>query len=177
MDILKQVRALVDELFNTTFHIEDEFGHTHTMSINNIGYSFKFDHAKRRFGCCNYRKQQITLSKHLCEVNPHQLNLKIKDTILHEMAHAFSFNIYGSAGRGHGRKWQSIAKQIGSDGKRCYSDADFGGIEMPESKYTLTCNTCGNTRNMHRRPKRRYSCGQCSDKFDPEYLMELVQNY
>lgn len=178
MSNLKAVEKLANELLNKKFSIRDRFGNIRHLSAKSIGYTFKFDHAKRRFGCCNYSRKTISLSKHMCEINLHQLDGKITDTILHELAHAFAVEIFGREGKGHGHIWKSVAKQIGSDAKRCFSYSDFGGINKPESKYTLTCPTCGNESPMHRKPKRSYACGECcTNGFDPKHKMTLTQNY
>lgn len=173
---IKAVEKLANELLDTTFTIKTS-QNTYNLNAKKIGYSFKFDRAKRRFGCCKYTKKLITLSKHMCEQNLHQLNGKIRDTILHELAHAFSYHIYGMNGTGHGWRWKNVAKQIGSVAKRCYSYDDFGGLNKPESKYTLSCSNCGHTSPMHRKPKRIYSCGKCAKEFNPKYKLTLTQNY
>lgn len=178
MTTLKDVERLANELLNKTFTINTYWGDKQ-VNAKQLGYTFKFDYAKRRFGCCNYKYKTISLSKPLCEINLHQLEGKITDTILHELAHAFCVEIYGRKdGRGHDHKWQSIALQIGSDGKRCFNHSDFGGIEKPNSKYTLVCNTCGHEASMHRQPKYARSCGKCApNRYDEEFKMVLRQNY
>ena len=105
MNTLKDVERLANELLNNKFSIRDQYGNIRHISAKGIGYTFKFDHAKRRFGCCNYTRKTISLSKHLCEANLNQLHGKITDTILHELAHAFCVQLYGmSDGRGHGHR-------------------------------------------------------------------------
>jgi predicted SprT family Zn-dependent metalloprotease len=179
MSNLKAVEKLANELLSKKFSLIDRNGNIRHISAKGIGYTFKFDHAKRRFGCCNYGTKTISLSKHLCEANLNQLNGKITDTILHELAHAFCVEIFGIRdGRGHGYKWKTIAKQIGSDGKRCYSYSDFGGINKPESKYTHICPTCSKESPVHRKPKRSYACGDCcTNGYDPQHKLILRQNY
>lgn len=51
------------------------------------GWRFKFDNAKRRFGCCNYRTQTISLSRYVTELNSRD---NVIDTVLHEVAHALA---------------------------------------------------------------------------------------
>ena len=177
MSTLKDVQNLANELINKTFTIETYSGNKQ-ISAKQLGYTFKFDSAKRRFGCCNYSRKTISLSKHMCEVNLHQIEGKIKDTILHELAHAFSFHLYGFEGKGHGYKWQNVARQIGSDAKRCFSYSDFGGLNKPQSKYSHVCPTCGNETPVHRKPKRTYACGKCcTNGYDARHKLILKQNY
>ena len=48
-------------------------------------WGFAFDHARRRFGACNYTRRRITLSRPLTLLNGID---EVRDTILHEIAHA-----------------------------------------------------------------------------------------
>lgn len=179
MSTLKQVQELANNLLETKFEIKTITGSIEILSAEEIGYNFRFDKAKRRFGCCRYVAKEITLSKYLVEANPHQVGKKIKDTILHELAHAFCIEIYGRReGRGHDYKWVSIAKQIGSEGRRCWSTKDFGGVNKAQSKYTGVCPSCGTKSHYHRKPKLRRSCSKCyPSRFNSEYEIEITQNY
>ncbi|MCY4100096.1 MAG: SprT-like domain-containing protein [Rhodobacteraceae bacterium] len=69
-------------------------------------WNLRFDESIRFLGKCNYRDKIIHLSR------SHALDGKdseIRDTILHEIAHALA----GPKAR-HGHKWKMIAKQIGA---------------------------------------------------------------
>lgn len=79
------------------------------------GWSFRFDHARRRFGSCRYRERVITLSRPLVLLNGVD---EVRDTILHEIAHALT------PGDGHGGKWKSACRRIGARPVRCYTDSD-----------------------------------------------------
>ena len=63
------------------------------------GWSFEFDHARRRFGRCDYTHRRITLSKPLTFLNPIE---EVRDTLLHEIAHALA-----GERAGHGAKWRT----------------------------------------------------------------------
>jgi len=52
-----------------------------------VGWTFKFDHARRRFGCCNFTRRTISLSRPLTFLND---DAEVRDTILHEIAHALA---------------------------------------------------------------------------------------
>ncbi len=177
MGTIQDIERLVIQLMNTRFEFKAN-GENHVMSARGIGYRFEWDGAKRRFGACHYGHKKITLSKPLCSINLDKIYGKIKDTILHEIAHAFSVEVYGRInGRGHDWRWRGIALAIGCDGKRCY---DSSAVEKPKAKYTLSCpnDACDVQGSMHRKPKVNRSCGKCSGgKYNPKYEMILTQNY
>ena len=135
MDILR-AKLLAIELM-------DKYG------LLNDGWYFKFDKAKRRFGCCNYTDKEITLSEPLCELNSEQYVL---DTILHEIAHALC------PGQHHNHVWRRKAIEIGCTGKRCYSN----NVIQPKFKYTAVCCNCKTEYNRIRAPRNNSSCGTCS---------------
>jgi len=126
-------------------------------------WMFEFDNAKLRFGRCNKTKKIISLSMHLVKLNNKK---EVKDTILHEIAHALS------PVRGHNNYFYNICRQIGAEPSRCYSNK----VKQPDSPYKLICNNCGKSTNMYRKIKRERSCGRCSPgKFDKKFLLEFVE--
>jgi predicted SprT family Zn-dependent metalloprotease len=141
-----------------------------------LGWRFNYDNCVRQFGSCEYGTKKISLSKKLVSLNDVDT---VKDTILHEIAHAFCVYIYGvKRGKGHGDYWKSIAKQIGCDGNRCFSS---DSVTMPKSKYTLICDTCGAETPKYRKISSTYACGKCCNthnngKFSHEYKLRLVEN-
>tara|TARA_R110000868_G_scaffold105774_1_gene290337 strand:- start:5234 stop:5752 length:519 start_codon:yes stop_codon:yes gene_type:complete len=172
MSSIIKVELLAENLMSKNFTVKAG-GSLFTISAKSLGYTFKWDNAKRRSGRISYTTKVISLSKSKVKVNLHQVDTVIKNTILHEIAHAFSFKIYGREGRGHGNKWQSIAKQIGCSGDRCTS-----GYEESKSKYTLHCTTCDKKSTMHRKSKYSHSCGVCSPKvYNKKYELKIIQNF
>ena len=121
-----------------------------------VEWSFTFDRSKVRFGKCDYRKKQISLSKVLVELNSED---KVRDTILHEIAHALA-----PCGAGHGPVWRAIAVSIGCNGRRCFGQE----VTRPAPKYRGTCPSCRRVIFRHRR--RTIACGNCAPVFDPSYL-------
>jgi predicted SprT family Zn-dependent metalloprotease len=119
------------------------------------GWSFAFDHSKIRFGKCNYGKRQISLSRHLVQLND---ETQVRETILHEIAHALA-----PRGAGHGPIWKSLARSIGCTGQRCYGD----DVRRPRPKYKATCPACKRVIYRHRRTV--IACGRCAPVFDPKY--------
>ena len=126
---------------------------------------FKFDNAKRRFGCCNYTTKTISLSKHLCRLNSES---EIVDTLLHEIAHALT------PGQGHGKLWQEKCAELGAEPRRCYS-ADQ--VKQPPPNYYLYCAACDFKQGLYRMTRRKYLCPTCTNKsasgLDPVILTLL----
>jgi predicted SprT family Zn-dependent metalloprotease len=94
------------------------------------GWKFEFDKGRRRFGVCKYRKKLIGLSKQLTELNSLET---VKDTILHEIAHALV-----GIGHGHDHVWKNKAIEIGCNGKRCYGEH----VILPTGNYEAYCRYC-----------------------------------
>lgn len=90
------------------------------------GWTFRFDDTRRRFGCCRYDRKEITLSRHLVQLNGER---EVLNTIRHEVAHA----ICGKEA-GHGPVWSKVCVALGGDGKRCYG-AD---VKQPPRTVRLT---------------------------------------
>lgn len=104
-----------------------------------LGWNFEFDRARQRFGLTSHSKQLITMSRELTRLNSEQ---QVRDTILHEIAHAL-------VGRGHGHDdvWRSKAMSIGCNGHRCYDNTVIG----VDKKYRGTCPNCGYSLTRFRR--------------------------
>ncbi|PCI24387.1 sprT domain-containing protein [Candidatus Peregrinibacteria bacterium] len=135
------------------------------------GWSFRFDKATRRFGCCNYSKKEISLSRRLTHLNDDE---KVKDTLLHEVAHALV-----GPGHGHNAVWKAQALQIGCSGVRCYTQ----DVVTPKGKYSATCKNCGATQQLHSVSWKKHfsSCGPCCKKYNKgrfswEFRLEVVKN-
>src|SRR6476659_8376122 len=85
-------------------------------------WRFELDHARRRFGRCDYTHRRITLSRPLTLLNPLE---EVRDTLLHEIAHALT------PGAGHGPRWRAMCRQLGARPVRCYAD---GAVVAPPLK-------------------------------------------
>ncbi len=125
------------------------------------GWEFGWDRARSRYGRCNFATRKITLSAYL---TPHCQPSEIRNTILHEIAHAL-------VGRSHGHDevWRKKALSIGCDAKRC-------GPPSPISyAFVGTCPCCGQKFYRHRRS--RASCLKCDPKgFNPRFLIRWAVN-
>lgn len=116
-------------------------------------WSFRFDRAKVRFGCCNFTKKEISLSKSLTELND---KAKVYDTILHEIAHALVGPFFG-----HGKKWKQKVIELGGEAKTRYHHTD---VILPKRKYTTHCPSCNQTAQAQR--KRKVACRTCCQKYN-----------
>lgn len=118
------------------------------------GWSFKWDHARRRAGACHHGRKVISLSKHYVTLNCADRPEDVLDTILHEVAHA----LVGPS-HGHDEVWRAKATEVGAKPERCYSSK----VAMPQGKYAATCGGCTKEYRYHKRSKGgtyRY-CARC----------------
>ena len=129
------------------------------------GWRFEFDNAKKRFGCCYYYERKITLSSELCKLNDES---HIRDTILHEIAHALV-----GVGHGHDAVWKRKAIEIGCNGKRCYDSSKTNNVKAP---YTANCSTCGKEYRRFRKPSSIHSCGKCCSTYNEKYKLVWQKN-
>jgi predicted SprT family Zn-dependent metalloprotease len=113
-------------------------------------WKFRFNRCKTSLGLCVHRRRSIELSIYLVErANPLE---EIRDTILHEIAHA----LVGPK-HGHDAVWRRKCRQIGAKPIRC------GQANMPEGCWRARCCGCGGSFNRHRKPKRTrgWFCTRC----------------
>ena len=119
------------------------------------GWKFRWHNKKVSLGTCNYTNKWILLSKWYVELNTED---EVKDTILHEIAHALAYQRHGRAGHGHGRIWKSICREIGARPERCSKDK----LNRPKNHYKYIDTCCGRTYKKHRLRKNiKYSCPKC----------------
>ncbi|WP_159622611.1 SprT-like domain-containing protein [Ruania rhizosphaerae] len=116
------------------------------------------DSARRRAGLCRYDRRTISLSRHLI---PLLEESAVRDTVLHEIAHALA-----GPRTGHGPRWRAIAVQIGASGERCLpADAP-----APPAPWEGHCRA-GHVHRRYRRPTRPMACATCARRFSPENLI------
>jgi len=121
------------------------------MAAHNVSdWGFGFNRRKRSLGLCRYGEHRIELSAHFVHAND---EAAVRDTILHEIAHALA-----GPEAGHGSRWKSICRRIGAVPERCDRSA-----QMPTGRWLATCPACGHMYTRHRRPLkgRQYMCRTC----------------
>ena len=110
------------------------------------GWRIKLDHARRRAGQCDYSTKVISLSRLYVRVAEKD---HIRDTILHEIAHA----LVGPS-HGHDAVWRQKAREIGCTATRCHN------LNFSKARWTMQCpNGCFSV-ERHRR-KSGLVCGKC----------------
>jgi predicted SprT family Zn-dependent metalloprotease len=125
-------------------------------------WSFGFDNAKTRAGLCNYTNKHISVSRYLAGRYEDD---EIHQVLLHEVAHA----IAGSRA-GHGPKWKAVAAELGYEGKRLHD----GAIANELAPWVGTC-PAGHLHYRYRKPTRALTCGKCSKRFNPAYVITWQQ--
>ncbi len=112
-----------------------------TKEFKMTDWSIDMDHAKRRLGLCNYNNKRITVSYHFLR-GPTCDEKKMRNTILHELAHA----IVGPT-HGHDDVWKKMALRIGCD-------ASVSGLmDAVDGKFVLECPKKCFSQTYHRKPK------------------------
>jgi SprT protein len=113
-------------------------------------WTFVYNRGKRTLGLCDYTRKRIELSMYFVA---HNDQAAVRDTILHEIAHAL-------AGRraGHGPAWRAACQRIGAKPQRLDHEA-----VMPKGHWVAVCPSCGNRHTRFRRPLlgRQYVCSPC----------------
>jgi predicted SprT family Zn-dependent metalloprotease len=134
-------------------------------SLQELGWSFRFDRAKRRLGYCLWsnsgqKVKSISLSA------PYALShgwAVMEDVARHEIAHALDYESRGTSD--HGSRWRDWALACGADPGRLY---DGVPLRDAASRYVGSCiNDCGYERPFYRAVTRAYFCPDCAEA-EPE---------
>lgn len=109
-------------------------------------WDIKLGHGKVRLGSCYPTRKIIRISKHLIT---YATDEQVRDTILHEIAHALDWERNKKSG--HGQSWKAICVEIGAISKRSWKEID----NMPEGKWAAKRKDNGEIIDrFHRKPKR-----------------------
>jgi len=127
-------------------------------------WEVKFNNTKRIIAQCVTKKREIRLSKPFME---RMKRVNVKNTILHEIAHAIDFHQRGYSA--HDYRWKKIASTLGAHPR---ASAKLSPEEQPYFKYDAICPNHGKLPSgFQRRPKREYLCAKCDQP------IQLKQNY
>lgn len=139
--------------------------------LNWPAWGFRTARSKNRLGFCQYNRfngGMIAFSKNYLHL-PYE---EIRDTLLHEIAHAIAGHKAG-----HGPEWKRVCRQIGA---KPNPSADLKDEMQLEYKWTGVCPNNFKHKVMRHaltEKGRRMACGACcrelnDGKFTPRYLFE-----
>lgn len=121
------------------------------------GWKFKLGNAVHALGSVDGSKV-LRLSRHLVLNSGKR---KIRNTLLHEIAHA----LVGWRQHRHDKVWRAKAISIGCDGEV------HGDMDVPPPTWIGECPKCHRKTMVYRRGRLPQSCGICADHFDPTFLL------
>jgi len=175
---LEEFKTYASLIMQKRFQFKCNRGITHTLSANSIGYKGSIeDLGKRTLGRCSYGKKVIYMSKTYVRLNIENHSKYVIDTLLHEIAHAFTGHVYSDRSiNAHGKEWKHIARQIGAS-PTSSKNLKALGMKTEQAKYTAVCWDCGREYERDRKSKRSSSCSGHGKGFKIEYLLEYKQNY
>ena len=87
------------------------------------GWGFVWDNRKRALGSCQYDTKSIRMSKAF--VNGGLSVAEVKDTVLHEVAHALV-----GPGNGHNAVWKAKAQEIGAKSNATAKDLNLSYADL-----------------------------------------------
>lgn len=142
------------------------------MSEHNLNWpawGFRMARSKLNLGFCEYNRFNggtIAFSKNFLHLQDHE----IRDTLLHEIAHA----IAGNKAK-HGPEWMAVCRRIGA---KPNASADLKKEDKTTFKWTGVCpngHTC--SRHALTEKGRRMACGRCcrelnGGQFSGRFLFE-----
>lgn len=99
-------------------------------------------------------------------VTTHHSEKEVRDTILHEIAHALN----DPKNQDHGMEWREVARRLGATPRATY---DMKTLPPVAKKWT---GTCPNGHTMQRSRRTKISCGRCSRSYNPKYMIVWTEN-
>lgn len=137
----------INEIYALAYKLMREHG------LDKEGWTFDLSQTQRRIGDCYYDKKLIRFSiNYLLKSSDAQ----IRDTILHEIAHA----LVGPDVKSHGYEWQYKAMQVGAEPYAC--DRTGRAISTSKPNYLMRCPSCDRQWERYRMRQRNLG-SKCPD--------------
>jgi len=129
------------------------------------------DSFQRKLGACrpvqesddgaDTARYEIRIARRLFEDD---IDADWRDTVRHEIAHAYVFSEYGQDVRPHGEEWKEAARRAGAD-----PSARYEGADLVDAEYILACPDGCYERGHLKRSKRvkypwKYACPECETR-------------
>lgn len=127
------------------------------------GWTFGFSRGKRTLGTMTLplaaKTGTVRVSRHLITTGD---DVRVMDTLLHEIAHAIAYVRHGRASLGHGPLWKKIATEVGATPR-----ATCSGTPVAAPNVRWECEACGEAVVFYRTPKyppERYRHRRCGGR-------------
>ena len=119
------------------------------------GWRFDLSNEKQTLGRCYHQRKLITYSVHYLRESIEE----IRDTILHEIAHALIGEDHG-----HDYVWKAKCVEIGAKPERLASETNY----VPKANYRIECPECfwSVTRLRMRRRNFGSTCPECGTEVE-----------
>lgn len=152
----EQTECLANELMQRYGLLDDGWAFEWTRGKKRLGETAVGSRRNRRTGKTE-RVKLIRLSRYLVEMNSEPV---IRDTILHEIAHALA-----GIEHGHDEVWKAMCRKVGAKPERLADKS----VKIVDHAYSIVCDLC--TKELakrHRRPAEsrlnRSHCEFCGPK-------------
>jgi predicted SprT family Zn-dependent metalloprotease len=127
--------------------------------LSAAGWRFEWFRGRSVAGMCNYGRLAIRLSWFLI-MNPKvTVEGDVRNTLLHEIAHALT------PGHKHDAEWRAMAQSIGCDGRRCHA---LGDLTHARWRLTCPCGACNFSRHRITARARGLVCKKCAQPLKVE---------